>query len=159
MALGVPMKDKCIVAIDPGTTTGVCCIQQHPGSVYGFQVVSSWQRPWEDRLSFFMALFNGTFVDVNDKTLLPEIVVLEAFRLRPGRAMEQVGSIFPSVRIIGIVEAFTSLMVPQPVIVFQEPGIMSRTEILPDHMERLSGLIHAQDAYKHARYYHIMSGE
>lgn len=143
-----------IVGIDPGTTTGVCLIvTDDKGS--DFQVVSVWQIPWEQRLSFFQALFYGTFADKSGKPQLPEVVVIEAFRLRPGRAMEQVGSEFPSVRVIGIVEAFVSLCYPQPLLVFQAPSVISRVEILPQHSAQLSTFIHAQDAYRHVRYYHL----
>jgi hypothetical protein len=147
-----------IVAIDPGSTTGVCIIREQPSVECGFQVVSVWQIPWEQRTSFFMALFNGTFATDNGKPLLPEIVVIEAFRLRPGRAMEQVGSIFPSVRIIGIIEAFIEISLPKPLMVFQEPSVIGRVEVLPEHKEALSGLIHATAAYMHARYYHLTTG-
>lgn len=149
------MKDQCIVAIDPGGTTGVCVIQELAND---FQVVYIDQIPWQNRVTFFKALFAGTLTDVNGKPLLPEVVVIEAFRLRPGRAMEQVGSVFPSVRIIGIVEALISFMTPPPLLVFQEPIDMSRVSILPEHEELLKGFIHVQAAYKHARYYHVITG-
>lgn len=161
--------NNLIMGVDPGRTTGVCLIQEQERD---FWVVTSWQIPWEQRVTFFVALFSGAFADPNGVILLPEIVVIESFRLRPGRAMEQIGSEFPSVRVIGIVEtlaeivpqlialqtlipAMTAKMVKKPLLVYQEPSIISRVEILPEHKEELSGLIHAQDAYRHARYYHL----
>jgi len=140
-----------IVGVDPGTTTGVCLIVADDRS-NDFQVVGVWQIPWEDRLSFFPALLHGTFTN-QGKPQLPEVVVIESFHLRPGRAMEQVGSVFPSVRIIGIVEAFASLCTPEPLLVLQDPSVIGRVEILQQHSAMLSTLIHAQDAYRHARYY------
>jgi len=144
-----------ICGVDPGNTTGVCLIDE-TASRDDFQVVGVYQIPWEYRISFFQALFTGTFADeVQSKPLLPEVVVIESFRLRPGRAMEQVGSEFPSVRVIGIVETFISLCIPKPLLVFQEPSVIGRVEILPQHIEQFKALIHAGDAYRHARYYHI----
>lgn len=143
----------CIVGIDPGQTTGVCAADEQGDD---FQVASTWQIPWENRLSFFRALLCGTFAHDNGEPLLPEVIVIEKFHLRPGRALEQIGSDFPSVRIIGIVEAFASLCLPvQPLLIFQDPSVIGRVEILPQHAEQLKGLIHAQDAYRHVRYYHL----
>lgn len=152
-----------IAGIDPGYTTGLCVIDENPKArrIIGgmlenddFQVVCVAQIPWEKRLVSLQALFYGTFAN-SDKLLLPEVVVVEAFRLRPGRAMEQVGSEFPSVRIIGIVETLVSLCCPQPLLVYQEPGVIGRVEILEQHKTELEGLIHAGDAYRHVRYYHL----
>lgn len=143
-----------IAAIDPGQTTGVCIIGETPKS-NDFRVVGTWQIPWESRISFFVALFGGTFADDKGKPLLPEVVIIENFHLRPGRALEQIGSEFPSVRVIGIVEVLVALCCPKPLLVFQDPSVIGRVSILPEHEERLAGLIHAQDAYRHARYYHI----
>jgi hypothetical protein len=143
-----------IVAIDPGQTTGVCAIREAHKSD-DFQVVGTWQIPWEDRVTFFVALFSGTFALGKSKSLLPEVVVIENFHLRPGRALEQIGSEFPSVRVIGIVEVLVALCCPKPLLIFQDPSVIGRVSILPEHEERLAGLIHAQDAYRHARYYHI----
>lgn len=151
-----------IMAVDPGQTTGVCIIKEFDKApnaltqIDGFQVMASWQIPWESRISFFVALFSGAFATDDGEILLPGIVVIESFRLRPGRAMEQIGSEFPSVRVIGIVETLIyQCTVAQPLLVFQEPAIIGRVEILPEHKQQLSGLIHAQDAYRHARYYHL----
>lgn len=141
-----------ICGIDPGQTTGVCLIEDHDDS-NDFQVLNVWQIPWENRLTFFKALLTCTFT--NGESLVPEVVVIESFRLRPGRAMEQVGSEFPSVRIIGIVEALLSLCIPQPPLIFQEPSVTARVNILSDDQPILLGLVHASDAYKHARYYHL----
>ena len=148
----------CIVGIDPGYTTGYCMVEESSDH-RDFQVVSAAQIPWEKRISFFVALFSGTFANAKDEPQLPEIVVIEAFRLRPGRAMEQVGSDFPSVRVIGIVETLIYCCQPcKPLLVFQEPGVIGRVEILPEHIDQLSGLIHAADAYRHVRYYHLTTG-
>jgi len=147
-----------IVAIDPGGTTGVCAIEETASHVEGvpdFQVVMVEEILWENRLTFFEALFYGRLTTINGEPLLPDVVVIESFRLRPGRAMEQIGSNFPSVRVIGIVEAFVALCINEPLLVFQEPSIIGRCEILAEHASMFRGLIHAGDAYRHARYYHL----
>jgi hypothetical protein len=144
-----------ILALDPGATTGYCLVDDSTG----FGVVSVGEIPWDSRLGLLTALIGGT--SAHNGLLQPQAVVVEAFRLRPGRAMEQVGSIFPSVRIIGIIEA---LLYQRPdrskvPLVFQEPGIMARVEVLPEHADLFVGMPHAKDAYKHARYYTLTTRE
>jgi hypothetical protein len=146
-----------IIGIDPGATTGVCAIVESVDRD-DFQVAGVYEIPWQDRLSFFRALFTGAITAISGDQLLPEIVVIEDFKLAQGHAMDQVGSRFPSVRIIGIVEAFMSLCDPVPMLVFQPPSSMARVEMLPQHAHMFPGLIHAGDAYRHARYYHVTTG-
>jgi len=142
-----------IVGIDPGGTTGVCIIKEPTSDGSDdFQVVGVHQIPWEDRLPSLLALMSGSLVDGNGERLLPEIVVVENFHVRPGQAIEPS---VPSVRIIGIIEAFWSLQNPRPLLVFQDPVVIGRTQILEQHKALFKGLIHAGDAYRHARYYHL----
>lgn len=139
-----------ILAIDPGQTTGVCALESDPEN--NIRVVAAVQIPWSRRIEDFAALLAGTSEEGLQQ---PDVIVFEAFRLRPGRAMEQVGSIFPSVRVIGIVEALHYTMDLKCPIVYQEPSILSRTEVLEEHKQHFVGREHAADAYRHARYYHV----
>jgi len=144
-----------ILAIDPGATTGYCLVDDSTG----FGVVSVGEIPWDSRLELLTALIHGTSASNGPPQL--QAVVVEAFRLRPGRALEQVGSVFPSVRIIGILEALLYTARPRnhPPLVFQEPSCMSRAQVLPEHLDILKGMPHARDAYRHARYYTITTKE
>lgn len=139
-----------VLGVDPGKTTGVCMLRT--GKT--IEVIMAEQIPWETRLEDFWALLTATF---REELPVPQYIVVENFRLRPGRAMEQVGSTFPSVEIIGLIEAFGYVTKNFFQIVYQEPGAISRVAILPEHAHFFTGLQHAADAYKHARYFCVTS--
>ena len=144
-----------VLGVDPGQTTGFCLLKNCQGRQRVYSLLEAGQILWDRRKLDMYALLSGTY---RTRLPVPEAIVIESFRLRPGRAMEQVGSTFPSVQVIGNIEAFQfalSLSVP---LIFQEPSIISRVEILPEHEDRLTGKPHAQDAYKHARYYLVKGG-
>lgn len=91
-----------ILAIDPGKTTGVCLLEttsQHDD----FEVALALEIPWEAHPEFLWALINGTLPQQRQPHP-PEVVVVEAFRLRQGRALEQTGSDFPSSQVIGMIQ-------------------------------------------------------
>lgn len=142
-----------VLGIDPGQTTGVCTLETFPTrkGYSNYRVVLAEQIPWETRKSDLLALLRGS------SQPQPDYIVMESFRLRPGRAMEQVGSTFPSVEIIGLVEGFVYALGLNIPIYYQEPAVISRVQILPEHEEFLKGKVHASDAYKHVRYYLVRS--
>ena len=146
-----------LVGVDPGATTGVCIVEECSAQADDFQVVSALQIPWEERLSFFQALFSGTSVYAINEPRLPEVVVIEQFKLRGDAAFHQVGSDFPSVRIIGIIEAmvfvYKEVVGNSPLLVYQPNADIHRVQILPQHEAKFVGLKHAADAYRHLRYY------
>lgn len=135
-----------ILGIDPGKTTGVCMLRT--GETV--EVVLAEQIPWDRRKEDLWALFTATF---REELPVPQYTVIENFRLRPGRAMEQVGSTFPSVEVIGLIEAFHFITKNFFDLVYQEPAIISRVQILPEHAAFFVGKPHAADAYRHARYF------
>lgn len=143
-----------ILGVDPGQTTGVCLINTNisTNGAESFGVLLAEQIPWERRHADFWALLG----DLNyHRVPAPQLVVIENFRLRPGRAMEQVGSTFPSVNVIGLIEAYRHVSPFEFDIVFQEPAIIGRVQILPVHQSLFVGKQHAADAYRHARYYAV----
>lgn len=166
-----------ILAIDPGRTTGICAIRTVDG-VKGFEVVTALEILWENRLELLSALIDGTYF--NPKVPQPpEAVVIENFRLRQGRALEQSGSDFPSSQLIGMVQAFLwmdkHIVADAPENIkayvadnpqnfrpygldrlhFQEPANMANVKIMPEDLGLLTGSNHKQDAYKHARFYYL----
>lgn len=142
-----------VLAFDPGETTGYCMLKNCQGQKRVYSLLNAGQIVWERRLFDINAMLTGLFPYTK-----PDVIVIESFILRPGRAMEQVGSTFPSVQIIGIIEGirFTNLL--KAPMIMQTPGIIGRVEILPEHKDRLKGMVHAQDAYRHARYYLVSKG-
>jgi len=139
-----------VLGIDPGKTTGVCMLRV--GET--LEVVMAEQIPWETRKEDLWALFTATF---REGLSVPLYTVVENFRLRPGRAMEQVGSTFPSVEVIGLIEAFQFVTKNYFRLVYQEPAIISRVQILPEHASCFVGKPHAADAYRHARFFCVTS--
>jgi hypothetical protein len=70
--------------------------------------------------------------------------------------MEQVGSTFPSVEVIGLIEGYQYVTRNYFTIKYQEPGSIARVAVLAEHAGFFVGLPHAMDAYKHARFYCVM---
>jgi len=136
-----------ILAVDPGLTTGACVIDAW---VDDFRVVACLEIPWAHAPRLLTALYDGTFIS-QDEPQLPDVVVCETFRLRQARALQQVGSEFEAVQVIGMLRM---LLYPQ-LLVPQEPSMMSRVQILPRDEEWTQGSEHRGDAYKHARYYFV----
>lgn len=139
-----------ILAIDPGETTGVCLIQTAPTND-GFEVLCCEEVAWNDRFQRLHGLILGS-----EELPAPQTLVMEAFRLRQGRAYEQSGSEMPSSQVIGVVEAIWWLHGhPMTEVTFQEPAAMARVQVLPEHVKWVTGSPHKQDAYRHARYYFL----
>lgn len=138
-----------ILGIDPGRTTGICVLENDQTN--SIEVAMASQIPWELRKSLLWALIAGT--SITWPLGQPDAIVIEDFKLRPGRALEQIGSDFPSVHIIGMIEGFHYALQLRCPIVYQTPAIIGRVQVLPEHSSVFKGREHASDAYKHARYY------
>lgn len=151
-----------ILAIDPGETTGVCILQTTELRD-DFEVAYVSEMSWDDRFRISKALIMGTWPQrmTPDPGWVaaarpPEVVVIEQFRLRQGKAYAQAGSTFPSIQVQAIIETFVYAYLhkqPDKFIAYQEPICMARVQILPDHHHLIAGSEHMKDAYKHARYY------
>jgi len=143
-----------IVGIDPGHTTGYVAIEDQD-EWPGFHIVEALQIQWEDRFTIgdsLLAKYDQSVGPVG-KTPTEVRVVSESFNLYPSMAAGQahIRSSFPSVELIGIVSYSCHLYHIR--FSQQPPSVRSRVQILPLHKELLSGLPHAMDAYRHARYY------
>lgn len=142
-----------ILAIDPGLTTGACMIAT---TADGFRVVSVEEIPWNQRFSRLTALVQNmqepSIIGLPSQSVA---FVIESFRLRQGRAFEQSGSDFPSCQVIGIFEYLLWSRSVLHLLKKQEPGAMSRVQVLPEHEQHVLGSEHRKDAYKHARYFYV----
>jgi hypothetical protein len=128
-----------ILAIDPGHTTGVATGLWDSG--LDFKLWNAFQLPWEMRFTL------AHEIDLAD------LIVIESFRLYKHKAQDQINSDFPSVQVIGAVEAFAWRLSKLEKIVKQPSSCIQNVKILSEHEEFTRGLIHAQDAYRHLRYY------
>jgi len=136
-----------LLGIDPGRTTGICIANDNDGLI----VEHVEEVLWDDRFMFLSLL--RTLADASGPLQLSAIVV-ESFHLYQHRAKQQVGSDFPSVQVIGIVEAAAFLYASSTCpIIYQPASSIARTEVLPQHKLSVGGSEHTKDAYKHVRYY------
>lgn len=140
---------KLIVAIDPGKTTGFCVLSCPAGVIdpNTYDVYQAHQVEWSDRF-FFHAFFCAHRDHIR-------AIIIERFKLfRNPKTMEsQINSEFPSVRVIGIVEAYAELFNLGDRIVFQEPNDRKSAQIPRMHHAALGTSDHVRDAYRHARYF------
>lgn len=144
-----------VLGIDPGETTGFIEARFDDD---GFHVVRAADVTWENRYSLMYYLYCGT-PQQGPLVGPPDIVIVESFRLYAHTAHSQIRSDFPSVRIIGMVEAFLSMLpccTPGEFenIVFQPASSIALVAIEKDH-GMLLGSAHMIDAYKHVRYFYI----
>jgi hypothetical protein len=144
-----------VLGIDPGETTGFVEARFDDD---GFHVVRAADVTWENRFSLMYYLYCGT---PQQGPLIepPDIVIVESFRLYAHTAHSQIRSDFPSVRVIGMVEAFLyNLPCCRPGvfedIVFQPASSIALVAIEISHRD-LVRTVHQSDAYKHVRYFYI----
>jgi hypothetical protein len=138
-----------IISVDPGRTTGLAIGTVTDSTI--FKLLHTTNITWEERHkieTYLVPTFDG-----------PDgiIVVVESFNLYPGAAHGQaaIRSDFPSVRIIGLVDAYTHGKFE-----LQPPSIMKRVGILEEHKQAMRGTTpHEKAAYKHLRYYIVTNQE
>jgi len=138
-----------VIAFDPGVTTGVCIATPTDVTLEGIQdfTCRCLEVEWEQRFEDLTALLK----DLDPATT---IIVCESFRLYPeaAKGQAQIRSDFPSVQVIGLIQAFAHMGGFSPV-VFQQPAMRKSVRILKWHVPIVGRSLHQQDAYRHARYY------
>lgn len=139
-------KGHIIISWDPGGTTGLAIIQYTGGT--SFDVLRIAEVSWGSRFETTKAVLLAYSAIRHNLT-----IVVETFRLREDKKEDLVGSDFPSCQVIGIIQAWCYDFGILDNIVYQEPGIKSRTGILERHYDLVKGSEHKKDAYQHARYY------
>ena len=140
---------KLIVSIDPGGTTGFCSLYFTGGVITPDQytVQTALEVTFSNRF-----WYQRYFSEQRDQI---GVIILERFKLfgKQSTMNGQINSEFPSVRIIGIVEAFAHMYGLHDKIVFQEPNDRKSAQIPKVHWAALGPSDHVKDAYRHARYY------
>lgn len=136
------------VGIDPGKTTGVVVARLHDNG--GLDVLEHRFVMWEDRFDL-SPLFERMSVEYGPPAQIA--VVVESFRLYPHRSQQQIGSDFPSVHIIGMVDLLVYLW-SFPEIVYQPASAIAKVRVLSAHQHLIPPAPpHISDAYKHVRLY------
>lgn len=147
--------NTAIIAFDPGRTTGVCLAEGVDFAARTFHVTLSSEILWPDRRWVYSGLQRLKTLESTGKLYLTAIVI-EDFRLFQDKANEQIGSDFPSVKVIERIWTCAELLELDKRIVMQMPGLRARVKIDPIHQKSLARSLHAQDAYRHLRYYVLM---
>jgi hypothetical protein len=145
-----------VVGIDPGETTGYISARLHNNG--NLEVVEAEEFVWSKRFELIPRI--GRLVGAPLTTDPPPLeIVMESFFLYPHKARHQIGNYFPSVRVIGIVEAALWMHGALGLLTMQPAANMSRVKIL----HPLPASPHIRAAYKHVRYrvvtkYHAQGG-
>jgi hypothetical protein len=134
-----------ILAFDPGETTGFVAGMFDGDKDFG--LLRCEEIPWENR-------FSRTWKWL--QFYQPDYIVVEAFRLYPHRAMEQIGKDFPSSQFIGIISAY-AWKLQLPSITLQPASVRSSVKVLPEHRTMIGTSKHIVDAYRHLRYFIIVN--
>lgn len=131
-----------ITVIDPGVTTGVCQLR-YLGK-RDFEIICVVEVKWERRFSL-REYIQGV-----------HHIVIERFALYESKKSDMVNNEFPSVRIIGICEAYMNELDMLDAVTYQPAAVMSNVAVLPQHEYLVKGSEHKKDAYKHGRYFILM---
>ena len=143
-----------VLGLDPGKTTGYCmltCDGKDDEGLFNLEVIKWGEIRWDDRFSAILELLHEIYVRPNPW------VVYEGFNLyqHTAQAQAQIHSDFPSVQVIGIIQALTYQNYPGlvPSMVSQPASVRKRVNTPPF----VRGT-HAKDAYRHARYF-VVTGQ
>lgn len=136
-----------IVSFDPGATTGVV-VADYISSADGFEVVRAFEMTWEQRFAITYELLAR-----RDLTA----IVVEDFFLYHHKMESQVGNRFPSVQVIGIIEAYAWINHVHQLIHYQVASLRTRVAILPQHSTIIRKSPHTTSAYQHLRYFLVTS--
>lgn len=138
-----------VLAVDPGQTTGICCATYRGGDDgFQFDVMACREIVWVERFAL--------------RHYVPAVdwIVTESFTLYESKKDSQVNSYFPSVRVIGILEALVNEMpgvrLDPEDIVFQGASQRKSVKVQEKHLMFVRGSAHKRDAYQHLRYFIIM---
>lgn len=144
-----------VLSIDPGHTTGIALASGVEATERTFTLLQAGEIAWEDRCKGFKALL--TRIAALDEPLCA--IVIERFVLYPNEAHNLSYSDFPSVRVIGIVEAYADELGLADKIVLQAASQRKSVQILSEHYEQIKRSKHSRDAYQHLRYFVIMQAQ
>lgn len=145
---------KHLLVFDPGGTTGVAYVdisQKLPLSFMTWSVADS-PSVIEELLDIFRMVLSDGNSDI--------LVLIERFRLRPGDAHHQVGSIFPSVLVTGRVEVIAHLAdlpinykEPVDMVPFKDVRVLQR--VLEGELPKSE---HERDALRHVLSFYFSNG-
>lgn len=140
-----------IIAFDPGRTTGLVVAYYYNDG--HFEIVRADEIRWRDRFEKTKKIVYEYAYNMVDTHSRACAIIIEDFKLRKDKAIEQAGDDMPSSQVIGIIEAYADLYGSLHLIKKQMPSVTSRVAILDRHVQLLGSSEHMKDAYKHIRYF------
>lgn len=133
-----------ILAIDPGGTTGIAFVRYLGGRDFELRYVT--QLIWNERFL------------VNNYMKFADRIVVEDFRLYESKAKDQINADFPSVQVKGIIECYAYQMGMLDRIYYQMASERVNVKVVDvEHQKLLTAMVHATDAYRHARLHVLMN--
>ena len=133
-----------ILSVDPGGTTGIAFIVYQGGREFELRYVT--QLAWVERFTL------NAYMQHADR------IVCEDFKLYESKAKEQINSRFPSVQVIGILECYAYQMGMLHKVYYQMASERVNVTVAnSEHKKALQTMVHATDAYRHARLHVLMN--
>lgn len=139
------MKNELVLGIDPGDTTGYCLVRIENRQIKSTGIVGHCKGTDTKKLQ-----------DIIEEA---DVVVLENFRVRPGKARQGVfnNSEMPTIQIIGRIKTLCEIQ--NKTLVLQEPAIKPAGYGFSNmkYSAKKHG-VHWEDALAHAAYYCVTQG-
>jgi len=131
-----------LVAFDPGGTTGFVIFDNVDYRARDYDLSAVGVIEWHDRKHIETIL----------RSSMPDVIVIEDFKLRRDKALEQSGSDMPAPRVIERILVYCEQLKLDDRIVIQMPGLRTSCNVPLEH-QRVCRISHIRAAYLHARYY------
>lgn len=144
-----------IAAFDPGRTTGYCVVDFHDNDVG--KILDMQEITWDERFRILPILANKSYGQRPGGPFALDVIVVESFHLYNHEFKHQVGSEFPSVRVIGIIEAGCWNYDLLHLLHFIPPSSKKYVKVLNEDVAKC-GSEHIKDAYQLARYWYATKG-
>lgn len=138
------VSDLLLFAMDPGETVGYA-VFRGPELLLADQ--SRLRRPSD---------IDATLTALHAIHGVPDVMVVEAYRIYPNRAKQHINSDLFTPRVIGGIEVWSAIIKPTPKLVFQmasQAKGFATDRKLRDWGLYQRGARHANDAIRHAVYY------
>lgn len=147
-----------IIGFDPGETTGYVDVRLHDDYLH---VEDVREIPFVDRFNIVELIYGMQeqyVYAMSPPVPLPDIVVVESFRLYAHAAHHQAWSHFPSVLVIGVIDTYLHMHELNPRTKLQPASVIAGVKVPDEYASHFKGFgEHARDAFRHVRYYWIMN--
>lgn len=142
------------IAIDPGANTGVATFK-HTGEDINRTVFRE-----EQFREFLKMVYSQAMAQVTSdpETKFGLTFIMEDFKLRKDKALDQLGSDMPASRAIGAVQMIDNLLGDRSELILQQPGILSTALKWAGYPKYANSRIHPPDdiaAYSHGMFHLI----